>query len=103
MTLLARARAAGFAAWTERGRLALEGPEYEEALALELLASEAEVLRALEAERERREAEAPFALLPAGADPDRPPTGWTFVRRGAMSGLWLGPDGALATSSGGAA
>ena len=38
----------------------------------------------------------PFAALPPGADPDRPPWGWYFVRSGPLAGCWIGPDGALA-------
>ena len=92
MRLLDRARSAGLAVSVEGGRLALEGPEDLEALALELLAAEAGVLAELEAERARREAEAPLALLPDGADADRPPSGWTYLRSGALAGCWVGPD-----------
>ena len=38
------------------------------------------------------------ALLPAGALPDDPPTGWTYCRRGVLAGLWVGPDGELAAN-----
>lgn len=96
MKLLDRARAAGLAAWIEGGRLALEGPEKLEPLARELLAAEAEVLADLAAERARRAAEAPFAVLPDGADPESPPAGWVYVRSGALAGCWVGPDGSLA-------
>jgi len=50
MSRLARARAAGLAVSVSGGRLALEGPEDLEALALELLAVETEVLAELDAE-----------------------------------------------------
>jgi len=50
MSRLARARAAGLTVSVSGGRLALEGPEDQEALAKDLLAAETEVLAELEAE-----------------------------------------------------
>lgn len=92
MRLLDRARDAGLAVWAQGSRLALEGPESAEALALELLANEPEVLADLARERARREAEAPFAMLPASACPERPPPGWTCT-----GGVWIGPTGELSS------
>jgi len=93
--LIAEARAAGVEFALRDGGVRIRGvcpPELRE----RLRGSRDEIREALhaelEAERARREAEAPFALLPDGADPDRPPAGWTYVRSGPLAGCWVGPD-----------
>lgn len=92
MSLLARAREAGLVLWVQGGRLALEGPETAEALALGLLANEPAVLAELAVERAKREAAAPFAVLPPEATPERPSQGWIWT-----GGVWVGPSGELAS------
>lgn len=96
--LLQKARVAGLRIHVETDRLDLRGPRRLAPLVEELAGRKAEVLAALGAESALRETEAPFAILPAGADAEHPPAGWTYLREGRLAGLWIGPDGALGTS-----
>jgi len=101
--LLDMARSVGLEVRVEGDRLELRGPVELEPTARQLLARKAALLAEVEAERVRREAEAPWALLPSDADPNRPPQGWIYVRSGSLRGCWVGPDGALAGSARGCA
>ena len=51
MSLLRRARLAGLDVWTQDGGVFIEGPEDQEALALEVIAHKAEVVEALAREQ----------------------------------------------------
>lgn len=113
-TLLRDARAAGLQLEARGRRLVVIGPRAGlEALRaridasctalLEVLTGEAETLSreprswlppsAARPARATRGAEEPLELvaLPLGADPTRPPAGWTWLRTGPLAGCWLGP------------
>ena len=96
--LLDLARSVGLEVRVAVDRVELRGPKVLEPTARQLLARKADLVAEVEAERIRREAEAPWAILPEGATPDHPPSGWTYVHIGSLKGCWLGPGGALAAS-----
>lgn len=41
-----------------------------------------------------------MALLSGAADPNNPPSGWLYIRAGALAGCWVGPNGELDSGKG---
>lgn len=121
--LLAQARALGAELFVEDGRVRIRGPGRIPPELRGALRERTDQLRALlqgrsEPYHDSRPAtpeqhsrvsacigaaSVKLALLPAGADPENPPSGWSFFRHGPLSGLWIGPNGELDSGGDGAA